>query len=237
MNTEYDDAGNGELKNSDKGSGLQLKGTHFGIRVVFPDDFTDDALLKIFAAVPEEAYALPIGRGVVLDFQARACSERFITRMLREVIWPKKLNVLAWLTCDKDSSKRLQGAGFSVTEPIQERADISNVPKSLILSHSLRSGQREEHGGDVILVGHLNDGAELFAGGSVFVLGRLKGLVHAGCNGPEGVCVVAGSFETRQLRVGDKLCDQFGYDMKWWKKPVIITLEDDGLLFREWVSQ
>ena len=31
-----------------------------------------------------------------------------------------------------------------------------------------------------------------------------------------------------------ELCDQFAYDKKWWKKPVIITLEDDGLLFREW---
>jgi hypothetical protein len=51
------------------------------------------------------------------------------------------------------------------------------------------------------------------------------------------VSVVTGSFEARQLRIGDKLCDQFGYDMKWWKKPVIITLEGDGLLFREWTSQ
>ena len=179
---------------------------------------------------------MPIGRGVVLDFQARCCSERFVTRVQREVVWPKKLNVLAWLTSDEYSAKRLDGAGFCVTEPDRERV-VPAEPKSLILDHSLRSGQREEHGGDVILVGHLNAGAEIFAGGSVFVLGRLSGLVHAGCDGPEGVCVVAGSFETPQLRIGDKLCDQFGSDMKWWKKPVIITLEEDGLLFKEWTSQ
>ena len=225
-------------KSSETGNlGIQFKGTNLGIRVVFPDDLTDDALLKIFAAVPEEAYSLPVGRGIILDFQARSCSERFITRILRDVVWPKKLNVLAWITTDENSSKRLNGAGFCVTEPVQEQADVTDMQKSIILSHSLRSGQREEHGGDLILVGHLNEGAEIFAGGSVFVLGRLKGLVHAGCNSPEGVCVVAGSFETRQLRVGDKLCDQFGADMKWWKKPVIITLEDDGLLFREWTYQ
>ena len=217
------------------GSGVQLKGTNFGIRVVFPNELKDDALLKIFAAVPEEAYALPIGKGVVLDFQARPCSEKFITRILREVVWPKKLNVLAWLTTDEKSSKSMSGAGLCVSEPIRERA--LEAAKSLILNHSLRSGRHEEHGGDVILVGHLNEGAELFAGGSVFVLGRMKGLVHAGCNGTDGVCVVTGSFETLQLRVGDKLCDQFGSDMKWWKKPVIITLEDDGLLFREWAFQ
>ena len=242
MNTEYNETLNGDVKDAVKGN-VQLKGTCFGIRAIFPDDLSDDALLKLFAAIQEEAYALPIGSGVVLDFQARPCSERFITRILREVVWPKKLSVLAWLTTDEDSSKRLKEAGFCVSEPGQEHVDVMAVPsvpdlaKKLILNNSLRSGKREEYDGDVILVGHLHDGAEIFAGGSVFVLGRLKGLVHAGCNGTDGVCVVAGSFEARQLRVGDKLCDQFGADMKWWKKPVIITLEDDGLLFRELVSQ
>jgi len=226
MNSEYNDDGN---------PGIQLKGTNVGIRVFFPGSLTDDELLKAFAAVPEKAYVLPIGRGIILDFQARACSERFITRVLREVIWPKKLKILAWLTTDKNSSERLKDTGFYVTEPGRESTAVPNAPKNLILNHSLRSGKHEEYGGDVILVGHLNDGAELFAGGSVFVLGRMKGLVHAGCNGTDGVCVVTSSFEARQLRVGDKLCDQFGYDMKWWKKPVIITLEDGGLLFREWI--
>ena len=239
MDIEHSGIENDGIKGVVKEAGLQLKGTNFGIRVVFPSDLTDDALLKIFAAVPEEAYVLPMGRGIVLDFRARPCSERFITRILREVVWPRRLSVLAWLTADEDSLKRLEGAGFNVTEPPMEHSDVKavlNAPKSLILNGSLRSGQREEHGGDVILVGHLNDGAELFAGGSVFVLGRLKGLVHAGCSGADGVCVVAASFEARQLRVGDKLCDRFGSDMKWWKKPVIITLEDDGLLFREWTA-
>jgi len=225
MDTEY----NGS-------TGIQLKGTNFGIRVVFPDDLLDEELLKMFAAIPEKAYVLPIGMGIVLDLQSRPCSERLITRILREVIWPKKLKVLAWLSADENTSEFLKRGGFHVTEPDLERGFVTTESKNLILGHSLRSGQHEEYGGDVVLVGHLNDGAELFAGGSVFVLGRMKGLVHAGCNGTDGVCVVTSSFEARQLRVGDKLCDQFGYDMKWWKKPVIITLEDEGLLFREWAE-
>jgi septum site-determining protein MinC len=217
-------------------SGIQLKGTNFGVRIVFPDELGDDALMKQFAAVPGEAYALPIGSGLVLDFQGRPCSERLVTRILREVVWPKKLNVLAWLTTDEESSVRMKMAGFRVTEPVKERTAKSAAPECVILPHSLRSGQSEERPGNVILVGHLNDGAEVFAGGSVFVLGKLKGLVHAGCGGTEGVCVVAGSFETRQLRIGDKLCDQFGSDVKWWRKPVIITVEDGALLFREWTA-
>jgi septum site-determining protein MinC len=211
---------------------IQLKGTSFGIRIVFPKDLSDDLLLDNFEAIPEQTYALPMGTGVVLDFQSRPCSERLVGAILSRVVWPKRLNVLAWTTSDKESAARLICAGFKTEEPLTEH------PKTplgtLIVERSLRSGQHEDYDGDVVLVGHLNSGAELFAGGSVSILGKLKGLVHAGRNGTEGVYIVAGSFEPQQLRIGDKLCGQFDEDMKWWKKPVIITLEDDGLLFRDW---
>ena len=45
MNTEDNETVNGKMRSAVKESGLQLKGTHFGIRAVFPDDLTDDALL------------------------------------------------------------------------------------------------------------------------------------------------------------------------------------------------
>ena len=212
---------------------LQLKGTNFGIRVVFSNEISDDALVKNFEAIPEHSYALPIGSGVVLDFQSRPCSEKLVQKILSRVVWPKGLNILAWLTSDEESEKKLSHAGFMTREPTLESPRTMGQA-SVILAHSLRSGQREEHSGNVVLIGHLNEGSEIFAGGSISVLGKLKGLVHAGRNGMGGVYVIAGSFEARQLRIGDKLCDQFDTDMKWWKKPVIITSEDDGLLFRDW---
>ncbi|MDR1375938.1 MAG: hypothetical protein LBJ22_00385 [Synergistaceae bacterium] len=211
---------------------IQLKGTSFGIRILFPEDISDDLLLDNFEAIPARTYALPMGTGIVLDFQSRHCSERLIGDILSQVVWPKKLNVLAWLTSDKESAARFVRSGFKTKEPVAEHSKTN--ADTLIVDHSLRSGQHEEYPGDVVLVGHLNNGAEIFAGGSVSILGKLKGLVHAGRDRADGVYIVAGSFEPQQLRIGDKLCDQFGEDMKWWKKPVIITLEDGGLLFRDW---
>jgi septum site-determining protein MinC len=225
------------LRTTVEASDIQLKGTSFGIRVVFPNDLSDDLLLEKFEAIPEQAYALPMGTGLVLDFRSRPCSRRLIGNILSKVIWPKGLNVLAWTTSDEESAARLAQGGFKTQAPAAEyfaAKPNANTLDTLIVDHSLRSGQHEEYSGNVVLIGHLNNGAEIFAGGSVSVLGKLKGLVHAGRNGTERVYIVAGSFEPQQLRIGDKLCDQFGEDMKWWKKPVIITLEDDGLFFRDW---
>ncbi|MDR1979953.1 MAG: hypothetical protein LBQ42_14580 [Synergistaceae bacterium] len=225
------------MRTTVEASDIQLKGTSFGIRVVFPNDLSDDLLLEKFEAIPEQAYALPMGTGLVLDFRSRPCSRRLIGNILSKVIWPKGLNVLAWTTSDEESAARLAQGGFKTQAPAAEyfaAKPNANTLDTLIVDHSLRSGQHEEYSGNVVLIGHLNNGAEIFAGGSVSVLGKLKGLVHAGRNGTERVYIVAGSFEPQQLRIGDKLCDQFGEDMKWWKKPVIITLEDDGLFFRDW---
>lgn len=211
---------------------VQLKGTNFGIRVVFPMELSDELLLEKFEAISEETYVLPIGTGVVLDFQSRRCSEELIGKILFRVVWPKGINVLAWITTDEETTLQLRRAGFHTAEP--ECSGIKSEPDTLILNHSLRSGQREEASGNVVLIGHLNSGAEIYAGGSVSVLGKLKGLVHAGRQGTDGVYILAGSFEPQQLRIGDRLCSQIAPDMKWWKKPVIITLEENGLLLRDW---
>jgi len=96
----------------------------------------------------------------------------------------------------------------------------------------LRSGQNIEHGGDVILWGHLNAGAEILAAGSVLVAGRLKGIVHAGRDGRKDVYVLAGSFETPQVRVGRRLC-YADESMSWWGETVLITVEDEKLIVRE----
>jgi septum site-determining protein MinC len=220
-------------QNVSASSSIQLKGANFGIRVIFPDSLPDDVLIENFAAIPEQSYALPMGTGVALDFQNRSCSEDFIVKILSEVVWPRGFNVLAWITADEESAARFSRAGFATTDPAANQVE-GPYAETLILHHSLRSGQHEEYPGNVVLVGHLNSGAEIFAGGSVAVLGKLKGLIHAGRANAVGVYIIAGSFESQQLRIGDKLCDQFGADMKCWKKPVIITLEKEGLRLREW---
>jgi septum site-determining protein MinC len=218
--------------NTDDASEIQLKGTGFGLRVVMPAGLSDDLLLEKFQAIPDQAYVLPMGTGIVLDFGAGPCSEYLIGKILARVIWPKELNVLAWLTSDRESAARIGRAGFKNTEPgtPAEEAQLDTT----ILECSLRSGQCEEFEGNVVLIGHLNNGSEILAGGSVSILGKLSGCVHAGRTRTEGSYIVAGSFESEQIRFGDKFHTPSKDDFKWWKKPVIITLEDGKFHFREW---
>ena len=97
----------------------------------------------------------------------------------------------------------------------------------------MRSGHKVETEGDVLVWGHLNPGAEVIAGGSVIVAGKLLGVVNAGGYGRSDVFVWAGCFETPQVRIANKLCFTDPKSTTYWRKSVLITLEDGTPVIRE----
>jgi septum site-determining protein MinC len=76
---------------------------------------------------------------------------------------------------------------------------------SIIVRRTLRSGQVIHHSGDVVVIGDVNPGAEVKAGGSVIIWGRLRGSVYAGSaeNRGEGSVVCALQLSPVQLRIGN----------------------------------
>lgn len=77
--------------------------------------------------------------------------------------------------------------------------------KSVFVAHTLRSGQRVECEGDIVVLGDVNDGAEVIAGGSIAVMGALRGLAHAGATGRSDVVVAANLLCPKQLRISGKI--------------------------------
>ena len=228
--------GNSENKDAHPGEGsIILKGTGYGLRMVFPENVPEEQLLSELSSLPSEASVLAGNLGVVLDFQGRHLSRPFILRLLSDFIWTRGFKVLSWATYDTESQEDLRAAGLAIGEPVQQRsaAREKQGPGSLILVRSLRSGQKVDFDGDVTVIGHVNDGAEVFATGSICVWGRLKGIAHAGLDGSEDHTVVAGLFEAAQVRIGGKVSSSLGSDMEWWGKPVIITSEQGALVVRE----
>ena len=68
---------------------------------------------------------------------------------------------------------------------------------------SLRSGQRLEEEGSIVIIGDVNSGAEVIAGDNVIVLGALRGLAHAGAKGNEKAIIAAGRLDTVQVRIAN----------------------------------
>lgn len=68
---------------------------------------------------------------------------------------------------------------------------------------AVRSGQRIEYEGSIVILGDVNGGAEVIAGDNVVVLGVLRGLAHAGARGNKKAVIAAASIDCKQIRIAD----------------------------------
>ena len=230
---------------------MELERMHYGIKIFLPENLSEDELLKLLVRIPQSAYKLPDEQGISLDFSGRECSRRLILHMINSIVWEKNVRVIAWLSGNPASVKLFKAAGLSTAEPPLniESAKSSGThekniqpeklirTKAKIVFGSMRSGHKVETEGDVLLWGHLNPGAEIIAGGSVIVAGRLLGVVHAGHSSGQAVrddiFVMAGSFETPQVRIANKLCFADPKSTASWRRSVLITIEDGTPVIRE----
>lgn len=78
---------------------------------------------------------------------------------------------------------------------------------------SLRSGQKISFPGSVIIIGDVNPGGQVIAEKNVIILGKLKGVVHAGCKGDKDCFISALYMMPTQLIIGDCLA-YFPNDIK-----------------------
>ena len=80
-----------------------------------------------------------------------------------------------------------------------------DVGKSETTFHrgSLRSGQKLEVEGSVVIIGDVNAGAEVIAADNIAVIGNLRGLAHAGAKGNKDAVIAASTLDVVQLRISN----------------------------------
>ena len=82
------------------------------------------------------------------------------------------------------------------------QADV-DITETKIVQNSLRSGQKEEYAGSIVICGDVNAGAEIIAGGNIIVLGTLRGLAHAGAAGNTMALISANTVDVTQIRIAN----------------------------------
>lgn len=72
-----------------------------------------------------------------------------------------------------------------------------------IIRGGLRSGQKLEFEGSLVVIGDVNSGAEVIASDNIIVVGTLRGLAHAGAKGNKKAIIAANTIECPQLRIAN----------------------------------
>ncbi len=138
-----------------------------------------------------------------------------------------------------------------IQEKIKEKIDVEidfDMPKTLGLSGirrtfeqniatsetkfhrgSLRSGQRMEVEGSVVILGDVNSGAEVMASDNIVVLGNLRGLAHAGAKGNKQAIIAAGNVDTVQIRIAN-IVKEIDRDEEPMHKQAYVYVADDKII-------
>ena len=108
-----------------------------------------------------------------------------------------------------DGSKML--GLYGIRKPFNREIASSETK---FVRNSLRSGQKAEFEGSIVVLGDVNGGAEVVAGENVVVLGCIRGMVHAGAKGNKEAIITAGSIEATQIRISNvvKECEREDFD-------------------------
>jgi septum site-determining protein MinC len=132
---------------------------------------------------------------------------------LRDSLSEHGLSLWAVLSNSPMTEQTAQTLGLAtrLSKPRPERSTRSaettlyDGEEAVLVKRTLRSGFRLQHPGHVIVIGDVNPGAEIIAGGDVIVWGRLRGVVHAGAEGRDEAVVCALDLSPTQLRIGGQI--------------------------------
>ena len=112
-----------------------------------------------------------------------------------------------------------------------KRTFIQEVSVSETKFHrgSLRSGQKIEEDGSIVIIGDVNSGAEVVAADNIVVLGTLRGLAHAGAKGNTKAIIAAGKLDTVQLRIAN-IVKEIDRDEEPMHRQAYVYIEDDKMI-------
>lgn len=91
---------------------------------------------------------------------------------------------------------------------------------------SLRSGQKLETEGSMVIIGDVNSGAEVIASDNIIVVGALRGLAHAGAKGNKQAIIAAGLVDTVQIRIANIVKEIDREEEVMHKQSYISVVED-----------
>lgn len=185
---------------------VQIKGIREGLLItVFNDDWSD-AKSELQEQIKGQSEFLQGGR-LILDVGNHVIRAAELGQ-LRDMLSDDGLALWAVLSKSPITEQNAQSLGLAtrINKPLPERTTHSietalTGEEAVLVRRTLRSGFSLQNSGHIVVIGDVNPGGEIVAGGDVVVWGRLRGMVHAGAEGNEDAVVCAMDLTPTQLRI------------------------------------
>ncbi len=129
--------------------------------------------------------------------------------------------------------QRSSSPSFQSTVEVEQHKALKGTDDTLLIRKTVRSGQKIEFSGNLVIMGDVNPAAEVRSGGDLIILGALRGIAHAGYNNKEGnPVIIAFKFRPTQIKIKDVMVNKFDKKIVKSKQPVIATLKEGVISFK-----
>lgn len=218
---------------------LAIKGIGDGLLVTVPHGSWADVRPSLLQAIDERADFFR-GARLVMQMDDRVLSASELGG-LRDELQARQVALAGILSTAEPTRSAGADLGLALEiprpaiEPTEELEPIATDlqgDEAVLIRRTLRSGQTVRDPGHVVVIGDVNPGAEIIAGGNVVVWGRLRGVVHAGATGDQQAVVCALDLTPTQLRIGSQI--SVSPERKGKAKPEMAFLRDGQLVAESW---
>lgn len=212
---------------------ISIKGNKDSLRVILDEAAEWPAVVVALHEQLEQSGSFFAGARLIIEVGDRQIEEQQLGEVLA-IMEHYGLRPDALAAATREGRNAARAAGLT-TRPMpspKPPSEPSTEGGALLVCRTLHSGQVVRHQGHITLIGDVNPGAQIIAGGSVVIWGRLRGLVHAGVFGDETALACALDLRPTQLRIASLIART--PDGTASGVPEIARIEQDYIVVESW---
>jgi septum site-determining protein MinC len=188
-----------------------FKGTLEGITVLLNPSFSNEEIISYLEKTLNERKVFFSGANLTIEPNGINMDNDTIQRM--ESIF-KRFGI----------TFTIKGVGtFANKEKIEQNAIEDK--ETIVITHTIRSGQVVSHDGNIVILGDINEGGEVNAKGNIYVFGVIRGIVSA------GESIVSLGFMPLRMTIGKTVFGIQG-STKTYRKPRVAKVENGKIVIK-----
>lgn len=196
-----------------------IKGNKYGVSVVLdPDVDFQEIVNELKERLTSAERFFDSDRQIAIAFENRDLSNDELDQLLTLIQNESKLNIQYVLNENSVTENKFQqviNKTFNNNQTEQILYDQENIVQNeqinnnhdsstgMFYKGTLRSGQKLESDNSIVIIGDVNPGASVIAGGNIVIIGSLTGSVQAGARGNRNCFVMALSMSPIQIQIAD----------------------------------
>jgi len=218
-------------------SDLTFKGIREGLLVTLPDGEWPELKKSLLEQIDRQGDFLK-GAHLTIDVGNQVLKAAEIGQ-LRDELSERGITLRAILSHSPTTEMSAQNLGLAtrLSKPKPDRqihtldTELSG-DAAVLVQRTLRSWHNIEFAGHVVVIGDVNPGAEIVAGGNVVVWGHLRGTVHAGADGDTEAIICALDLSPTQLRIAEQI--SIAPPQRKKTRPEVARLVDGQVVAEPW---